>query len=118
MVQKETTRPRRYRMDVWATKEEVDRIDALAKSCGMSRSRYMREVSQSYQPKSILDHKCIHELIKTRGDLGRAGGLLKLWLSERKGEGTRPINVRKVLNQFESLQQQMARIVLNLAKLT
>ena len=37
-----------------------------------------------HEPVSVIDSAHIIELIRLRGDLGRAGGLLKLWLSEDK----------------------------------
>ncbi len=105
-------RPRQQRIEVWLSPEELSQIDTNAKACGMSRSQFLRELGRGHQPQSVFDHQAIRELIKTRADQGRLGGLLKLWLSERKGEGTRPRNVRQVLQQIESLQQQLAQIVM------
>ena len=30
---------------------------------------------------SVIDHRKVDELVRVNGDLGRLGGLLKLWLS-------------------------------------
>ncbi len=112
------TRPRQQRIEVWLNPEELVQIDANAKACGLSRSKFLRELGRGYQPNSVYDHQAIRELVKTRADQGRLGGLLKLWLSEHKGKGTRPKNVREVLYQIESLQQQLARIVMEGVKRT
>lgn len=110
------TRPRQQRIEVWLSPEELALIDSNAKASGMSRSRFLRELGKGFQPKSYFDNQAIRELVKTRADQGRLGGLLKLWLSERKGEGTHPKNVRELLHQVEALQQQLAKIVMEKVK--
>jgi hypothetical protein len=50
--------------------------------------------------------------VKLHADQGRLGGLLKLWLSEKTGEGAPAKDVRAVLQQIESLQMQIARLVM------
>ena len=50
-------------------------------------SVYLKTLGLGYEPKSLLDAERVGELLKACGDLGRLGGLLKLWLSERPGDG-------------------------------
>lgn len=68
--------------------EEVVVI-ANASNAGLSAAGLMRALATGYQPKSVLDHKHIIELIRLRGDLGRVGGLLKWWLSEDQSLSSR-----------------------------
>jgi ABC-type histidine transport system ATPase subunit len=48
----------------------------------MSVARYLRVIGIGYEPRSIIDHQRVNELLKINGDLGRLGGLLKLWLTD------------------------------------
>ena len=50
-------------------------------------------------------------LAKVNGDQGRLGGLLKLWLVERAGEGVPVIEVRRLLDRISELQARLADIV-------
>jgi hypothetical protein len=106
------TRPRGNRMDVWADDVELAEITNRAKVLKLSRSEYLRNLGLGYQPKGQFDQEAIRELVKLHADQGRLGGLLKLWLAEKKGEGAPVQNVRAVLQQIESLQIQMAKLVM------
>ena len=66
----------------WVTKDERDAIIANAEACGLSTSAYMRNLALGHTPASILDLKEMGNLIATRADLGRLGGLLKMWLTD------------------------------------
>jgi hypothetical protein len=105
-------RPRSNRMDVWADNEELTEINRRAEALRLSRSEYLRNLGLGYQPKSQFDQEAVRSLVKLNADQGRLGGLLKLWLSEKPGEGASQKNVKDVLNQIESLQQLMAQLVL------
>jgi hypothetical protein len=79
-------RPRRRRRDRWvqfrATAEEVDAIAVQARTVGLSVGAYLRAVGSGYQPRSVVDQDRVDAMLKVNGDLGRLGGLLKLWLSD------------------------------------
>ena len=66
---------------VRVTPDEKAVIESLAKQTGHSTSAYLRLLGQGYVPKSIIDHGKVMELARINGDLGRLGGLLKLWLT-------------------------------------
>lgn len=111
------TRPRGHRIDVWVTAEEKKAIEYNAANCrSRSMSEYLRDLGQGFEPKSRFDQDAIKELMALKADQGRLGGLLKLWLSERTGEGVRASNVRDVLNQIEASQQLLARWILKESK--
>lgn len=88
---------------------DLDRvlIEEKAGSYNLSVSSYLRKTGLGYRPKPTLDHKAALELIKVNGDLGRLGGLLKLWLSEREGEGAEAIEIRHVLKSIESTMNEI-----------
>ncbi|MEB3286611.1 MAG: conjugal transfer protein TraJ [Vampirovibrionales bacterium] len=111
------TRPRNMRIEVLVTPEEKSAIEANAKRCRTrSTSEYLRELGQGYEPKSRFDQEFIRTMMTLKADQGRLGGLLKLWLSEKSGEGASVRNIRSLLNQLESSQQHLARWILREAQ--
>ena len=48
----------------------------------MSVGAYLRAVGTGYEPRAVVDRDQVHAMLKVNGDLGRLGGLLKLWLSD------------------------------------
>ena len=63
------------------TEDELEQLHIQAKNTGMTLSRYLRSLGLNYPINSIVDQVSLNELMKTRGDLGRMGGLLKMWLT-------------------------------------
>jgi hypothetical protein len=78
----------------------------------------MRRLALGYRPESIVDGRTMLELIRVRGDLGRLGGLLKLWLAEQPGAGASEIDVRQVLNRALVLQGETAKLLTQLETIT
>jgi hypothetical protein len=109
---KKETRDRKRPLKVVVSATERARIEAVAERCRLSVSSYLRTVGLGYEPTSRFDREHFRELVKLHADQGRLGGLLKLWLSEKKGEGAPVKNVRSLLEQIESCQMQIARIVM------
>jgi hypothetical protein len=107
--EREDTRPRGKRpFKVWVTPAERAQIERLAEATGLSSSTYLRSLGLGYEPKSTLDARNILELLKLGGDLGRLGGLLKLWLTDRPGEGVVVEDVRALLHSVGELRDQIA----------
>jgi hypothetical protein len=79
---------------------EAEAIQELARSVGMSVASYLRAVGAGYQPRSVVDRDQVDLMLKVNGDLGRLGGLLKLWLSDDAK-----------LNQFDRGQVRQAILV-------
>ena len=69
---------------VWVTPDEKRGIEAMAQATGNSASAYLRRVGLGHEVRSVLDYERVRDLAKVNGDLGRLGGLLKLWLSNDK----------------------------------
>lgn len=96
--------------------DEKARIEALAASVGESASSYLRLVGLGHQPRSMIDREQARELVRINGDLGRLGGLLKLWLTddekldEFKPERMKRI-IRGVLDKIEANQEELRAIV-------
>jgi hypothetical protein len=109
------TRPRGKRpINVWVTPLEHDQIRRHAEAAGQSMSAYLRSLGLGYQPRSALDLHCVRELLASCGDLGRLGGLLKLWLVDKPGQGASASEVRRLLDAIGELRSTIAEKALAL----
>ena len=97
---------------VRVTPDEKSAIETFAKQTGSSTSSFLRLLGLGYMPKSIVDNEKVLELARINGDLGRLGGLLKLWLTNdartaQFGEST----IRATLARIEATQDKMLEIM-------
>ena len=112
-TEKEKTRRESTPVKVWVTAAEKAAIAEKAAAHSMSSSRYLRALGLALPIQSTIDHRAVLDLLKINADLGRLGGLIKMWLSsdqsfesrsgqalQRKLDGT--------LNQIRALQKQMS----------
>ena len=63
--------------------EEAE-IKNKATDAGLTVAEYLRNLGLGYQVSSIVDSRQVDSLLKINGDLGRLGGLIKLWLTNDK----------------------------------
>ncbi|EGQ8484961.1 conjugal transfer transcriptional regulator TraJ [Vibrio parahaemolyticus] len=110
--EKKVTRKSSPPIKVYCLPEEKKLIEDQAKRAGMSSARYLREVGQGYHIQGVVDYEQVSELAKINGDLGRLGGLLKLWLTNdvrtaQFGEST----IRAVLSKIEATQEEMGAVM-------
>jgi hypothetical protein len=103
-------RDRQRPLRVLVSAHERARIEERAKTAGLSVSAYLRAAGLNQPIRSILDYDAVRELAKINSDQGRLGGLLKLWLSERAGQGTSAIELRRLLDRISEVQTQLADI--------
>lgn len=61
--------------------EEEESIKQQANQAGLSVSAYLRKIGLGYPIHNIVDYQSVDSIAKINGDLGRLGGLLKLWLT-------------------------------------
>ncbi|MGP9808641.1 conjugal transfer transcriptional regulator TraJ [Halomonas sp. AOP12-C2-37] len=97
---------------VYCLPEEKEQIEAQAQRAGMSAARYLREVGQGYHISGVVDYEQVRELARINGDLGRLGGLLKLWLTDdvrtaQFGQAT----ILAVLSKIEATQEEMGKVM-------
>ncbi|WP_296252313.1 CopG family transcriptional regulator [uncultured Stenotrophomonas sp.] len=107
------TRKRAKPIEVWANEEDKAEITARAQQAGLSRSRYLLLTGLNQQIRSRLDLEKVQELAKINADLGRLGGLLKLWLSspDKRGRGARPNDVKAVLDEIQDRQADLIQVI-------
>ena len=110
-------RQRTDRVHVRLTPDESRVVQANAGNTGLSPAGLMRKLAVGHAPISVIDSKHIIELHRLRGDLGRAGGLLKLWLSEDKSI---TLQHRREINQLRDTmlanQTEMRTVIDNIIK--
>jgi hypothetical protein len=107
-------RERRRTLRVVVSDAEQAEIARRAAETSLSVSAYLRALGLGYAPKSTLDQRAIGELVKVHANQGRLGGLLKLWLVEKPGQGAPAFDVRRLLSRIEALQEQLKAIVADL----
>lgn len=97
---------------VYCFPEERETIEQQARSTGLSKSSYLLRVGMGYPIRSIVDNHQVEELVKINGDLGRLGGLLKLWLSNGKpAPGIDARILRETLKKIDRTQDQMVALM-------
>jgi len=92
--------------------DEEAQIKRNAAAVGRSVAAYLRNVGLGYKVQGIIDNTRVEELARINGDLGRLGGLLKLWLTNDErtrdfGEAT----IRAVLSKIEDTQDAMHAVI-------
>jgi len=99
-------------LKVYCLPEERVRIQLKAAAAGLSVSSYLLSVGQEYPIRGVLDYEKVRELARINGDLGRLGGLLKLWLTQDAHlEPFHPDAIRAVLRKIESHQSELGAVM-------
>lgn len=97
---------------VYCLPEERAAIEANAKAAGLSTSAYLLAVGQGYRVQGVTDFENVRELVRVNGDLGRLGGLLKLWLTDdAKTAQFGADTVLALLARIEATQDKMSGIM-------
>lgn len=109
------TRRRTDQIYVRVTPEERQTLQALAAQSGLTVAAYLRQVGMGYEPRSLIDKQAVRSLGRLNADLGRVGGLLKLWLSRTERQGfAQHLNIPEAVDQLRQLQNQVRRALENL----
>ena len=105
------TRQRSEHILIRVSPEEKEQIKNVADQCDLKVAPFLRELGLGYEPQSNLDAKAIEQLAQLHGDIGRVGGLLKLWLSKKSlknyGES---LNVPELVIQILKLQKEIGEV--------
>lgn len=106
----------RHHIKIWCSAEDKATIEAAAQASGLSASAYLHVLGLGHQPRPIIDIEQGRELVRVNGDLGRLGGLLKLWLTddaklEEMAPERMPVIIRGVLSKIEANQEELAGII-------
>ena len=91
--------------------EEI-KIKSNAATAGLSIDEYLRRISLGYQIQSSIDKDYVLQLAKINGDLGRLGGVLKLWLTQDKRVAHFDLQtIRALLTRIKTTQDAMFEVV-------
>lgn len=111
-TKKKATRKGSPPIKVYCLPEEKKQIEAQAARAGMSMAHYLREVGQGYQIRGVVDAEQVRELARINGDLGRLGGLLKLWLTDdTRAAEFGSATIFAVLNKIRTTQDEIGNIM-------
>lgn len=103
-------------LKVYCLPSEKKLIERQADAAGLSVAAYLRNVGLGYEIRGILDYRCVEDLARVNGDLGRMGGLLKLWLTnDERLRKFGPAQVRttilRALAGIEGNQEELRKII-------
>lgn len=109
--QKNVTRNQKH-LRVPVLPDEESEIKRLAAAANKTVAEYLRNVGLGYEVRGILDNRRVEDMLRINGDLGRLGGLLKLWLTNDErtrefGEST----IRALLAKIEGTQDAMHAVI-------
>ena len=101
---------RQLRVPVLQT--EADAIRKSAAAAGLPVAAYLRNVGLGVEVRSVLAHKRVEELATLNADLGRLGGLLRLWLEDDiRARQFEPTTIRALLSKIEQNQTRMVEVM-------
>ncbi|MEC5319649.1 conjugal transfer transcriptional regulator TraJ [Brenneria populi subsp. brevivirga] len=107
-MKKSDTRKHNTPIKVYCLPEEKLAIENNAKSTGLSTTTFLRKVGMGYEVKGIVDLDQVREMSKVNGDLGRLGGLLKLWLSnDPRTDGIDPEKLKRLIDMIEDTRGEL-----------
>jgi hypothetical protein len=96
--------------------DEEKQIKEQARTAGLKVAAYLRNLGLGYEVRSVLDLQSVDELAKVNADLGRLGGLLKLWLTNDErlsifGPDKTKQLIMAVLKKIEDNQENLREIM-------
>ena len=96
--------------------EEAE-IKGKAMDAGLPVAEYLRNLGLGYQVPSIVDSRQVDSLLKINGDLGRLGGLIKLWLTnDKRTKLIGKSQLHMTLDSIRDTQSTMLNVIMKLKK--
>lgn len=110
LVDKTTSERRKDQspIKVYCTRSQRRIIEQNACSVGMSLSTYLQRVGTNCNLNVQSHNEDVEKLLKINADLGRLGGLIKLWLTnDRKSNLVGQQELHRVLAQISATQSEL-----------
>ena len=96
--------------------EEAE-IKSKATDAGLPVAEYLRNLDLGYQVPSVVDSRQVDSLLKINGDLGRLGGLIKLWLTnDKRTKLIGKSQLHMTLDSIRNTQSTMLDVIMKLKK--
>lgn len=111
---KTKTRKISPRVTVYCLPEEKELIEENAARAGKSASAFLLAIGQGYEVAGVVDAEQVREMARINGDLGRLGGLLKLWLTD--DIRTAKFKKSTVLHLLEKIEANQDELALTMSK--
>lgn len=100
------------RLEIRLSPEEKNEILYRANLCNMTIGSYMRSVGVGFVPKTNINLNAIDNLLQINADLGRLGGLLKLWLTDDlKLTYYSKYGIRHLVNKIEVTRDKLEQVM-------
>lgn len=110
-----TKRDKRLRVPVLP--EEETMIKVKASEAGLTIAEYLRNLGLGYSVPSVIDNRQVDALLKINADLGRLGGLIKLWLTnDRRTKYIGKSQLHITLDTIRETQSVMLSKIIKLRK--
>jgi Mobilization protein NikA len=103
------------RLRVPVLPEEENMIKAKACEAGLAVAEYLRNLGLGYSVPSIIDNRQVDALLKINADLGRLGGLIKLWLTN--DERTKYIGKSQLYMTLDTIRETQSVMLKEIVKL-
>lgn len=94
-------RDRNRPIKVYVNDSERIEIEIKAKQAGLTLSDFLRTIALKGEVKSHIDLDAMVDLMALNGNLGKIGGLLKIYLLDQKDSAL----AKQMLEQIKDLQQ-------------
>ena len=112
---KKERREKKLRVPVLSIEEAE--IKSKATDAGLPVAEYLRNLGLGYQVPSIVDSRQVDSLLKINGDLGRLGGLIKLWLTnDKRTKLIGKSQLHLTLDSIRNTQSTMLDVIMKLKK--
>lgn len=89
---------------------ELELLKKQAQLHSLSVSNFLRKLGTNHIVNSTIDQQAIRELLNVAGDLGRLGGLFKLWLSMNANAEIQPKLGDKEYNDIVAIVGQILEL--------
>ncbi len=92
-------------------------IKSKAQDAGLPVAEYLRNLGLGYQVPSVIDNRKVDTLLKINADLGRLGGLIKLWLTnDKRTKLIGKSQLHLTLDSIRNTQSTMLDVIMKLKK--
>lgn len=77
---------RDIKITVRVNQNEQENLVSNSNKYGLKIPGYLRSLGLNYPIKSIVDERAAANLLKVNADMGRLGGLFKMWLEDNRAD--------------------------------
>lgn len=92
----------------YLTPDEYEKVARSADQAGVSVSTFVKRICLAQDVRSTVDHQAVLVLARANADMGRLGGLFKMFLSDGRA-GRHAEELRALLRSIETTKDKLAR---------